>query len=40
VKGPKADFAFDIFFARDAARTPLSVRIPLPLGVFSLDLVR
>jgi hypothetical protein len=40
VKGPKADFACDIFFARDAARTPLSVRIPLPLGVFSLDLVR
>jgi hypothetical protein len=40
VKGPKADFQCDIFFARDAARTPLSIRIPLPLGVFSLDLVR
>ena len=40
VKGPKADFQCDIFFARDAARTPLSVRIPLPLGTFSLDLVR
>jgi len=40
VKGPKADFQCDLFFARDAARTPLSVRIPHPLGVFSLDLVR
>ena len=40
VKGTKADFQCDLFFARDAARTPLSVRIPLPLGVFSLDLVR
>ncbi|MGB7762804.1 MAG: DUF3108 domain-containing protein [Bryobacteraceae bacterium] len=40
VKGPKADFVCDIFFARDAARTPLSIRIPLAPGVFSLDLVR
>jgi len=40
VKGPKADFHFDMYFARDAARTPLSVRVPLPLGTFSLDLVR
>ena len=40
VKGPKADFQCDLFFARDAARTPLSVRIPLPLGTFSLELVR
>ncbi len=23
VKGPKSDFTFEIFFARDAARTPL-----------------
>lgn len=40
VKGPKADFQCDLFFARDAARTPLAIRIPLPLGAFSLDLVR
>ena len=40
VKGPKSSFQCDVFFARDAARTPLSIRIPLPLGVFSLDLVR
>ena len=40
VKGPKSDFQCDLYFARDAARTPLSIRIPLPLGAFSLDLVR
>ena len=40
VKGPKSDFQCDVLFARDAARTPLNIRIPLPLGVFSLDLVR
>ena len=40
VKGPKADFVFDIFFARDAARTPLRIRVPLAPGVFSLELVR
>jgi hypothetical protein len=40
VKGPKSDFSFEIFFARDAARTPLSVRIPLPVGTLSLELVR
>ena len=40
VKGPKSDFSFEIFFARDAARTPLSVRIPLAVGTLSLELVR
>jgi len=40
VKGPSSDFHCDIFFARDAARTPLAIHIPLPLGTFSLDLVR
>lgn len=40
VKGPKSDFSFEVFFARDAARTPLSVRIPLALGILSLELVR
>lgn len=40
VKGPKSDFNFEIFFARDAARTPLEVRIPLSLGNISMELVR
>ena len=39
-KGPKADFTFEVFFARDAARTPLSIKIPVTLGTLSLELVR
>jgi hypothetical protein len=39
-KGPKSDVSFDIFFARDAARTPVAIRVPLKVGTFSLDLVR
>jgi hypothetical protein len=38
VKGPKSDFNFEVFFARDAARTPLQIRIPLQLGTFTLEL--
>ena len=40
VKGPSTNAQFDIFFARDAARTPLSVRIPFSVGTLSMDLVR
>lgn len=40
VKGPKSDFGFEIFFARDAARTPLRMLIPASLGTFTLELVR
>jgi hypothetical protein len=40
VKGPKADFSFEIFFARDAARTPLLLKIPLSVGALSVELVR
>jgi hypothetical protein len=40
VKGPKSDSSFEIFFARDAARTPLRIRIPASVGTFTLDLVR
>jgi len=40
VKGPKSDFSFEMFFARDAARTPLLIRVPLSVGTFSLELVR
>ncbi len=38
VKGPKADFNFEAFFARDAARTPLSVKIPVSVGTLTLEL--
>jgi hypothetical protein len=40
VKGPASETRLEIFFARDAARTPLSVRCPLTVGTFSLELVR
>ena len=40
LKGPKANSTFEIFFARDAARTPLLVKIPLSLGTLSVELVR
>jgi hypothetical protein len=40
VKGAKSDWAFEMFFARDAARTPLLIRVPFALGNFSLELIR
>ena len=36
----KSDFSFEVFFARDAARTPLLIKIPVTVGTFSLELVR
>jgi uncharacterized protein DUF3108 len=40
IKGPASDVQFDAYFDRDAARTPLSIRVPLPVGKFSLEIVR
>ena len=40
IKGPTTDLTVEIFFARDAARTPLLARIPLALGTFTVELVR
>ena len=40
VKGPASEFALEIFYARDAARTPLLIKIPLSMGAVSLELVR
>jgi hypothetical protein len=40
VKGPASEFTFEIFYARDAARTPLLIRIPVSVGTVSLELVR
>ncbi len=38
LKGPASEIAFEMFFAQDAARRPLLVRVPLPLGAFSMEL--
>lgn len=39
-KGPASDLKFEIFFARDAARTPLVIRAPFSIGTFSMELLR
>lgn len=38
LKGPASNASFEIFFARDAARTPLIIRVPFSLGAFSMEL--
>jgi len=40
VRGPASEISFEMFFARDAARTPLVLRVPLSPGTFSLELAR
>jgi hypothetical protein len=40
IKGPASDIQFDAYFDRDAARTPVAIRVPLPVGKISLELVR
>lgn len=40
VKGPRAAFSVEVFFARDAARTPLVIKVPMPVGTLSVELVR
>jgi hypothetical protein len=40
VRGPSSNIDFDLLFARDAARTPVLIRVPLALGTFSLELMR
>ncbi|MBM3744775.1 MAG: DUF3108 domain-containing protein [Acidobacteria bacterium] len=40
VKGPVAELKFEVFFARDPARTLVLARVPFPSGVFSMELVR
>jgi hypothetical protein len=33
-------YEFEVFFARDAARTPVLIRAPFALGAISMELVR
>jgi hypothetical protein len=40
IKGPASDLTADLFFAKDATRTPLLVQVPLAMGKFSMELVR
>jgi hypothetical protein len=38
IKGPASELTVEIFFSRDAVRTPVLARIPLSLGTFSVEL--
>jgi hypothetical protein len=40
LKGPATDLTFEMFFARDAARTPVFVKLPLAMGAFTVELIR
>jgi hypothetical protein len=40
IKGPSSDRTIDVYFAKDAARTPLAAKVPTELGVFSVELLR
>lgn len=40
IRGPSSNLTVEIFFARDAARTPLLAKLPLALGTFSVELQR
>src|ERR1041385_3917622 len=39
IKGPASDLTLDLFFARDAVRTPLLIKVPLPLATFVVELI-
>jgi hypothetical protein len=38
--GPISTIKFEMYFARDAARTPLLIRVSLQMGSFAMELVR
>jgi len=40
IKGPASDITVEIYFARDAARTPVLAKVPVPLGTFTVELSR
>ncbi|MGA2183185.1 MAG: DUF3108 domain-containing protein [Bryobacteraceae bacterium] len=40
LRGPASELSFTVFFARDAARTPVLFRVPLALGTFSMELAK
>lgn len=40
IRGTSSEFKFEMYFARDPARTLLLVKAPLAMGTFSMELVR
>lgn len=39
IKGPASDLTVELFFARDAVRTPVMLKIPLSLATFTVELI-
>jgi len=39
IKGPASDLTLELYFARDAVRTPVMVTIPLSLATFTVELI-
>ncbi len=39
IHGPKSDLTIELYFARDDVRTPVLARLPLALGVFTVELL-
>jgi hypothetical protein len=40
VKGAASDINFEVYFLKDAARTPALILVPLALGTFRMELVK
>lgn len=40
IKGPASEFSVELFFARDAARTPVLFQIPLAMAKFTVEFER
>ncbi len=40
IKGPTSEVTADLYFAKDATRTPVLIQVPLAMGKFSMELVR
>lgn len=38
IKGPASNYTIQVFFARDPARTPVLIQLPLALGTFTAEL--
>jgi hypothetical protein len=39
IKGPASDLTLEMFFMRDAVRTPVMIKIPLSLATFTVELI-
>jgi hypothetical protein len=40
LKGPSTDVTFEAYFGKDAARTPVLIRVPMSMATFSMELSR